>query len=189
MNNERESLDSRYKITLDRLTCRKNLSSYCGWILQCSFFLILDPHDICLFSWRWEDFSRIYRCQISNKPSVGSISAIQPFCTHWSRRFSYFSSLRWCTQSIFYSKGAVNSMISTLFQLTGKIIRYKRLTVNVEKEKQGCQSTANASVCATIKQEGIGKKLFLECFLFRKKYFVYEILLTASQRLRNDLQH
>ena len=58
--------------------------------------------------------ARFREVQLAIKPqylnTVGNISVIKPFFTRCSRKFSYLSSSRWCTSSIFSTKGTVNSM-------------------------------------------------------------------------------
>ena len=44
---------------------------------------------------------------------IGNTFVIEPFLTHYSCRSSYFSNLRWCTQSKFSSKGTVNLITKT----------------------------------------------------------------------------
>ena len=47
--------------------------------------------------------------------SIGNTFVIQPFLTHCSHRSSYFSDVRWCAQSKFSSKWAVNSITKKIF--------------------------------------------------------------------------
>ena len=63
--------------------------------------------------------------------SIGNTLTIQPFLTHCSRRSSYFSNLRWCSQSKFSSKGTVNTMTKTFFNLRDQMTISGRLVVNV----------------------------------------------------------
>ena len=62
--------------------------------------------------------------------SIGNTFVIQPFLTHCFRRSSYFSNLRWCTQSRFSSKGTVNSITKTFFALTDQMTISGRFVVN-----------------------------------------------------------
>ena len=48
---------------------------------------------------------------------IGNAFVIQPFLTHCSFRFSYFSNLHWCAQLKFSSKVTVNSITKTFFCL------------------------------------------------------------------------
>ena len=63
--------------------------------------------------------------------SIGNILVVQPFLKYCPRRSSYFSSLRWCAQSIFPSKETVNSTSWTFFELTDQITRSAHWAVNV----------------------------------------------------------
>ena len=75
--------------------------------------------------------------------SRGNMSVDQPFLTHCSRRSSYFSNLRWCAQSMLASKGIVNSVMITFFELTDQMTRSGRWRVDViSVGKASCRSTS-----------------------------------------------
>ena len=52
---------------------------------------------------------------------IGSTLVIQPFLTHCAHKSSNFSNLCWYALSKFSSKGAINSMTKTFFNLTDKM--------------------------------------------------------------------
>ena len=62
--------------------------------------------------------------------SIGNIFIIQPFLIYYSRRFLYFSHLRWCAPSKFSSKGTVSSITKTFFALADQMTISGRFVVN-----------------------------------------------------------
>ena len=62
--------------------------------------------------------------------SIGNTFLVPPFLTHCSRRFTYFSDLRWCAQSKFSSKGTVNTITKTFFALTDQVTISGRFVLN-----------------------------------------------------------
>ena len=63
--------------------------------------------------------------------SRGNMSVDQSFLVHCSRRSSYFSNFRWCTQPMLVSKGTVNSAMITFFELTDQMMISGRCRVDV----------------------------------------------------------
>ena len=79
-----------------------------SWIFS-MYFLLSD--------WRSPRLVKKTEVELAIKPLhptlIGNTFVIQPFLTHCSHRYSYFSDLRWCAQSKFSSKGTVNSITKT----------------------------------------------------------------------------
>ena len=63
--------------------------------------------------------------------SRGNLSVEQPFLIHCSRRSSYFSNFRWCAQSIWISRGIVNSAMIPFLELTDQMTRFGHWQVDV----------------------------------------------------------
>ena len=74
---------------------------------------------------RWRK-SNAFNAKPQHPTSIGNN---QPFLTHCSRR-SYFYNLCWLAQSKFSSKGSVNSITKTSFNLTDQMTIFGRLVVN-----------------------------------------------------------
>ena len=93
--------------------------------------------------------------KLRHPTSIGNTLVIQPFLTHCSRRSSYFSNLRWCTQSKFSSKGTVNSITKTFFNLTDQMTisgRWVFNAISIGNTKWCSKSVENVPVRAAIEE-------------------------------------
>ena len=98
--------------------------------------------------------------------SRGNMYVGQPFLTHCSCRSSYFSNLRWCTQSMLASKGIVNSTIINFFELTDQMTRSGPWRVDViSVGKASCRSTSAITRQSVQPSSNVSLCLFL-CELF-----------------------
>ena len=166
--------------------------------LRCCYSLVLDLFFIYSLFSAGESLSLVINVEVvfEIKPqhpiSRGNMSVDQPFLIHCSRRSSYFSYFRWYAQSMLTSKGIVNSVMITFFELTDQMTRSGRWRVDViSVGKASCRSTSakNVPVGATIKQcwfVPISMRSFRDVSFFNKLYFIHEIFTTHFYNLSNN---
>ena len=98
--------------------------------------------------------------------SRGNMFVDQPFFTHCSRRSSYPSNLPWCAQSMLTSKGIINAIMITFFELTDQMTRSGLWRVDIiSVGKASCQSPLAITRQSVQPSSHVGVYLFL-CGVF-----------------------
>ena len=108
--------------------------------------------------------------------SRGNMSVDMSSLVHCSRRSSYFSNFRRCAQSMLVSKGIVNSVMITFFELTDQMTRSGGCRVDVVSVgKASCMSRSAITRKSVQPSSNVGLCLLFLCGV-SKRFFLWQIV-------------